>query len=433
MNFAETKYDNSRFDNRCENIGELAKAKANIVCCQEHKCGKAAAGAVSADGENHIQAAVAEKIRSAKRIVVKVGTSSLVHCNGKLNFRSFDLLARQLADLHNCGKQVVLVSSGAIAAGMGKLNLGEKPSEISKRQALAAIGQGSLMQVYEKFFGEYSVNVAQVLLTKDDISHRERYVNAGNTFKSLFEYGVVPIVNENDTTSLNEIKVGDNDTLAALTACLIDADLLILLSDIDGLYTANPRTDKNAERLELVREITPEIEAMAGCAGSNLGTGGMMTKISAAKIANSCGIPMVLADGSVSEIIFKVMSGKNCGTVFAPKLKAMAGKKGWLAYGAVSRGKIIVDDGAFLALVKKGGSLLPSGIKAVEGSFAKGDIVAVYGENNPHLEIAKGFVNYDSAEIEKIMGRQSSEIAEILGDPEAADEVIHRDCMSVKI
>ena len=376
---------------------------------------------------------IRRKIVAAKRIVVKVGTSSLAYSNGKLNFRAFDLLARQLADLCNSGKQVVLVSSGAIAAGMGKLGLSEKPAEYSQKQALAAIGQGVLMQVYEKFFGEYSVDVAQVLLTKDDISHRERYVNAGNTFKSLFDYGVVPIVNENDTTSLNEIKVGDNDTLAALTACLVEADLLILLSDIDGLYTANPRTDANARRLELVQEITPEIEAMAGCEGSSLGTGGMMTKIAAAKIANTCGIPMVLAEGSLPQIVLRIMQGENCGTVFAPKHKAMAGKKSWLAYGAVSRGKIIVDDGAFLALVKKGSSLLPSGIKEVEGCFAKGDIVSVYGENNPHQEIAKGFVNYNSAEIKKIKGCQCSEIAEILGDSKFADEVIHRDHMSVKI
>ncbi|MGI5825057.1 MAG: glutamate 5-kinase [Bacillota bacterium] len=376
---------------------------------------------------------IKKKFAAAKRVVVKVGTSSLVYANGKLNFRAFDLLARQLADLKNSGRQVVLVSSGAVAAGMGKLALAEKPSEISKKQALAAIGQGFLMQVYEKFFGEYGINVAQVLLTKEDISHRDRYLNAGNTFNALFDYDILPIVNENDTTSLNELKVGDNDTLAALTSCLVEADLLILLSDIDGLYTANPRHDKNAERIDVVEEITAEIEAMAGSAGSCLGTGGMMTKIHAAKIANSCGIPMVLADGSFPEIVFKVMKGEDCGTVFMPKNKAMVGKKGWLAYGAVSRGKIIIDDGALVALVKKGGSLLPSGIKGVEGSFSAGDIVAVYGENNPAVEIAKGFVNYNSSDIEKIKGCQCCEIAGILEAADYADEVIHRDYMSVKI
>ena len=375
---------------------------------------------------------IQKKITSAKRIVVKVGTSSLVYEDGKLNFRAFDLLARQLADLKNSGKQVVLVSSGAVAAGMGKLALSEKPSDISKKQALAAIGQGFLMQVYEKFFGEYGINVAQVLLTKEDISHRDRYLNAGNTFRSLFDYDIVPIVNENDTTSLNELKVGDNDTLAALTSCLVEADLLILLSDIDGLYTANPREDNNAKRLDVVEEITPEIEAMAGNAGSDLGTGGMMTKIYAAKIANSCGIPMVLANGSAQEIIFKIMNGDRCCTVFIPKDKAMVGKKGWLAYGATSCGKIIIDDGALVALTKKGGSLLPSGIKSVEGSFNRGDIVAVYGQNDPSKEVAKGFVNYNSSEIEKIKGCQCCQIADILATDDWEDEVIHRDYMSVK-
>lgn len=374
-----------------------------------------------------------KQITAAKRIVVKVGTSSLVYENGKLNFRAFELLARQLADLKNSGRQVVLVSSGAVAAGMGKLSLWQKPSEISKRQALAAIGQGFLMQVYEKFFAEYGVNVAQVLLTKGDISQRERYLNAGNTFRALFEYDILPIVNENDTTSLSELKVGDNDTLAALTSCLVEADLLVLLSDIDGLYTADPRQNPTARRISLVEEITAEIQNMALGSGGDLGTGGMKTKLIAAEIVNSCGIPMVLANGGTPEILFSVTEGKDVGTVFAPNHKVLLGKKGWLAYGADSRGKIWIDDGARKALVEKGGSLLPSGIRKVEGSFRRGDIVSVYGLNGPTTEIAKGFVNYGSDEIERIKGCQSREIKKILGVDSCEDEVIHRDYMSVKI
>ena len=377
--------------------------------------------------------AIKSRIADSKRIVVKIGSSSLVHENGKMNYRALELLVRQLAELQNFGKQVILVSSGAVAAGMGKLKMKTKPAEIGKRQALAAIGQGLLMQIYEKLFAEYGVNVAQVLLTKEDIAHRERYLSVGNTFDALFEYDIVPIVNENDTTSFAELKVGDNDTLAALTACLVEADLLILLSDIDGLYTANPRQDSNAKRLALVEGISDEIEAMAGSAGSAVGTGGMMTKIAAAKIAGGCGIPMILTDGSISEVLYKIFDGDDVGTVFLPKDKGMVKKKSWLAYGADSSGKIIVDDGALTALTKKGSSLLPSGVKAVEGSFRQGDIVAVCCESNPDQEIAKGFVNYSAAEIQLIKGCQTQNIKDILGDADWDDEIIHRDYMSVKI
>lgn len=375
-------------------------------------------------------------IAQAKRIVVKIGSSSLVYPNGKMNYRAVELLVRQLAELQNYGKQVVLVSSGAVAAGMGKLKMSTKPTETGKRQALAAVGQGLLMQVYEKFFDEYSVNVAQVLLTKDDIAHRERYLNIGNTFNALFEYDIVPIVNENDTTSFAELRtVGDNDTLAALTACLVEADLLILLSDIDGLYTANPRVDENARKLDVIEEITAGVEDMAGSAGSLMGTGGMATKIAAAKIAGGCGIPMVLADGSAPEILYKIFDGEPVGTVFMPRERGMVKKKGWLAYGADSCGRIIVDSGALRALVKKGSSLLPSGVRSVEGHFDRGDIVAICGEENPQVEAAKGFVNYSSAEIERIKGCQSKCIAEILGKDkdDMDDEIIHRDYMSVKV
>ncbi len=381
-------------------------------------------------------AMIQQKLQEAKRVVVKVGSSSLTHANGKLNLNSIELLARQLADLKNAGRQVLLVSSGAVAAGMGKLDLPQKPSVIAEKQALAAIGQGILMQYYEKVFGEYGANVAQVLLTKDDIAIRDRYLNARNTFNALFAYGVVPIINENDTVTVDEIKVGDNDTLAALVAGLVEADLLILLSDIDGLYTANPRQDPGAKRIDIIEEITPEVEEMAGDAGSSLGTGGMCTKIQAAKIACSCGTPMVLTNAAIPKVLLSIMQGHANGTVFLPLAKHLAGKKGWLAYGAKSKGIILVDDGAAKALTKAGSSLLPTGIVDVRGVFFKGDIVAVCAASKPSKEIAKGFVNYSSHQVEAMKGCHSNEIRQklpTLPDDELEPEVIHRDYLSLKL
>ncbi|MEA4891250.1 MAG: glutamate 5-kinase [Peptococcaceae bacterium] len=238
------------------------------------------------------------KLKEASRIVIKVGTSTLTHQTGNLNLMRMESLVRQLADLKNQGRQVLLVTSAAIGAGMGRLNIGEKPPEIAKRQALAAVGQGILMQTYEKLFSEYGVAVAQVLLTKDDVADRRRYLNARSTLWQIMEYGAVPVINENDTVTFDEIKVGDNDTLAAMVAGLVDADLLVLLSDIDGLYTADPRKDETARLIPMVEEITPAVEALAGDPGSKFGSGGMATKIAAARIAVTQGIPMALVNGS---------------------------------------------------------------------------------------------------------------------------------------
>lgn len=238
------------------------------------------------------------KLKEAKRIVVKVGTSTLTHQTGNLNLMRMESLVRQVADLRNQGRDVIFVTSAAIGAGMGRLSVSEKPPEIAKRQALAAVGQGILMQTYEKLFSEYGVAVAQVLLTKDDVADRRRYLNARSTLWQIMAYGAVPVINENDTVAFDEIKVGDNDTLAAMVAGLVDADLLVLLSDIDGLYTADPRKDQAARLIPMVEEITPEVEALAGEPGSKFGSGGMMTKIAAARIAVTQGIPMALINGS---------------------------------------------------------------------------------------------------------------------------------------
>lgn len=262
---------------------------------------------------------IAELLKSAKRIVVKVGTSSLTYDNGKLHIRSMELLVRQLADLKNSGKEVLLVSSGAVGAGLGKLNLMKKPCAVPQQQALAAVGQGILMQNYEKFFGEYGVNVAQVLLTKEDMADQVRLTNIRNTFDALFDYDVVPVVNENDTITFSELdlKVGDNDTLAARVATVVNADLLILLSDIDGLYTSNPHEDENAQMISVVHELNDEIYAMAGGSGSSLGTGGMLTKLKAAKIANEAGIAMVLTNSATESVLYDIIHGNWHGTYFA--------------------------------------------------------------------------------------------------------------------
>ncbi len=264
----------------------------------------------------------AKMLKDAKRLVIKVGTSTITHATGKLNINRMDMLAMEIADLVGIGKEIIFVTSGAVGAGMGRLALKAKPNQIAKKQALAAVGQGLLMQAYEKLFSEYGVDVAQILLTKEDIADKHRYTNAKNTLEALFDYGVLPIINENDTVAFEEIKVGDNDTLAALIAGLAEADLLVLLSDIDGLYTADPRTNPEAKLISVVEELTPEIYAAAGAEGSKLATGGMSTKLAAAAIARENGIPMVLANGSRGHILENLVEGICCGTLFLPKIKA---------------------------------------------------------------------------------------------------------------
>lgn len=368
-------------------------------------------------------------LTKAHRLVVKVGTSTLTHASGKLNLSQLERLVRQIADLKHQGREVILVSSGAVATGMGRIGLAERPRTMPEKQAMAAIGQGLLMHMYEKLFAEYSQVVAQVLLTKDDITHRERYLNARNTLLSLLSYGVIPIINENDTVVFEQIKFGDNDTLAALVSGLIDAELLILLSDIDGLYTANPRLDSAARLIPLVEELTPEIEKLAGEPGTNLGSGGMVTKIQAAKISCNSGIPMVLANGSRDNVLRDIVTGQNPGTLFIPKEHRIRSRKGWIAYASRPSGTVIIDAGAEKALVDSGKSLLPSGITKVDGEFKRGSVVRVLGKNG---EIARGIVNYSSEEIDRIKGCQSKDIFVILGYRDY-DEVIHRDNLSLRI
>ena len=371
-----------------------------------------------------------ERLREAKRVVVKVGTSTLVRTSGKPDFRRMDRLVREIADLKNEGREMVLVSSGAIAIGMDSIGLRQKPAEIPARQALAAIGQSSLMTLYKKFFADYGQTAAQVLLTKENAARHHQYANSRNALLELLSMGAVPVINENDVVAVDEIKIGDNDTLSATVATLIDADALLILSDIDGLYTANPQEDKTARWIPEVAEITPAIERMAGGAGSSFGTGGMATKIEAAKIAVNAGATFVIAPSARDDVISAVLAGELVGTVFSAKEAHLRQRKSWLACGKRIAGDVVVDEGCEAAMRAHGSSLLAAGIVAVEGDFAAGTTVRVLSARQQ--EIARGIVNYSAAQIAKIAGRQSRDFASLI-EGEIRDEVIHRDNMVLMV
>ena len=366
-----------------------------------------------------------EALKKAKRIVIKVGTSTITYANGKRNFSQIDCLAREISDLQNQGKEMILVTSGAVAVGVDRMGLPGKPKTIPGKQAAAAVGQGVLMHTYEKFFADYGQIVAQVLITKTEAIDRHRYTNTRNTFMELMRQRVIPIVNENDVVALDELKIGDNDNMSALVAGIVDADLVIILSDVDGLYTANPQTHPDAVIVPEVAEITPEIEASAGGVGSARGTGGMATKIQAAKAATSSGIHLVIASGTEKNAITRVLQGEELGTLFVSRENRLQFRKRWLAFGAKIAGSIVVDDGCAKAIRKAGGcSILPAGVFAVQGEFLPGSTVSVI-DKDAH-ELARGLVHYSSAELEQIKGCNSGEIANILGHKNF-DEVIHRD------
>lgn len=366
-----------------------------------------------------------EALKKAKRIVIKVGTSTITYANGKRNFSQIDRLAREISDLQNQGKEMILVTSGAVAVGVDRMGLPGKPKTIPGKQAAAAVGQGVLMHTYEKFFADYGQIVAQVLITKTEAIDRHRYTNTRNTFMELMRQRVIPIVNENDVVALDELKIGDNDNMSALVAGIVDADLVIILSDVDGLYTDNPQTHPDAVIVPEVAEITPEIEASAGGVGSVRGTGGMATKIQAAKAATSSGIHLVIASGTEKNAITRVLQGEELGTLFVSRENRLQFRKRWLAFGAKIAGSIVVDDGCAKAIRKAGGcSILPAGVFAVQGEFLPGSTVSVI-DKDAH-ELARGLVHYSSAELEQIKGCNSGEIANILGHKNF-DEVIHRD------
>ncbi len=361
----------------------------------------------------------------AKRIVIKVGTSNLTDKSYRLDPRKVERLAKEIADLKKEGREIILVTSGAIGAGIGKLDLKQRPRDIKVLQATAAVGQSILMSTYDRYFAKYEQTIAQLLLTHEDFFDRKRYLNLRNTLITLLKSGVIPIINENDTVVVDEIKLGDNDNLSALVASNLDADLLIILTDIEGLYTYDPKRSKRAEFISIVEEITPEIERIASARGRT-GIGGMKTKIQAAKVTMKAGIPMVIADGNEENILARIIAGERIGTIFLP----MAGGKGkmndrkhWLQFASSVKGKIKVDEGAKSALIKNGGSLLASGILGVEDEFLTGDPVSIVDAEGE--EFAKGITNYSSEEIKKIKGAQSNEIEQILGRKEYG-EVIYR-------
>jgi len=359
-----------------------------------------------------------------KRVVVKIGSNILTDAKEGLNTRRIHSIAKDVAGLTDLGFEVVLVSSGAIAAGMKKLGLKERPKDVKLKQASAAIGQSSLMWAYEKSFSEFHKKVAQVLLTRDDFSDRRRYINSKNTLTTLLTYGVIPIVNENDTVAIDEIKFGDNDNLAALVASLIEAERLIILSDVDGLYTEDPKTHPGARIIEYVEEIMPELESRAKGAGSMVGTGGMYSKLLATKKAVNHGITVHIVNGKKEGLLCSLMKGKHSGTLFKPKEGKLSLKKGWIAYSSRAKGSIIIDEGAVKAIIQGGKSLLPSGIISIEGEFDIGD--SVYCLDSKRTRIAKGLTNYSFSEVERIKGKKTSEIEKILGY-KYSDEVIHRD------
>ncbi len=362
-----------------------------------------------------------------KRLVIKIGSNILASPEQGLNSKRLHAITKDVSDIIDSGYEAVIVSSGAIAAGLKKLGLKEIPKDIKRKQAAAAIGQSSLMWAYEHSFADFNKKVAQVLLTRDDITNRLRYINAKNTMYALMSYGVIPVINENDPVAVDEIKFGDNDILAALVAGLVEADMLIILSDVDGLYTRDPRY-KDARLIDRVDEITPDIEEIAGGRGSAISTGGMYSKLLAAKQVNNYGIPAVVINGKKSGLLINLFNGEKVGTYFKPKKERLSSKKGWIAYGLKSKGAIYLDDGAVKALTSQGKSLLPSGITKIDGNFDVGDAVSCVSKEGK--KIAKGLTNYSSKDLKLIKGKRTSEIERLLGY-KYSDEAIHRDNLVV--
>lgn len=371
-------------------------------------------------------------IKKAKRIVFKFGTNALSTDNGDLALSRLYSFMEDIAALRAQGKEVMIVTSGAVGVGKRRLGLTSAPDVVSLKQACAAVGQISLMKLYEDGFKQLGVVAAQVLLTEDDFSHRSRYLSLRDTLNRLLELGCIPVINQNDTVSTNELRgykekgvnvcFSDNDKLSALVASGMDADLLCVMSDVDGLYNGDPRKDKNAKLIDVVKGVTPEIEALGFCASSR-GRGGMKTKLEAAKVVTRSGAAMIIAYGKKPGAVSAVFGPDFKGTLFLP-VEDLPGKKLWLAYATNVAGGLTVNDGAKKAMCEKGSSLLPAGITAVAGEFEAGDSISILDEAGQ--EFARGLVNYSSKECRKIAGRRSEEIAKKIGYKNY-DEAVHRD------
>lgn len=366
-------------------------------------------------------------LNDSRRVVVKVGSNVLTQDQG-LNLKAIRSISRQICHLIDSGREVILVSSGAMASGVKKIGLPKRPDEIPKRQAVAAVGQAGLIMEYEKAFDRYHKKVAQILLTGDDLNNRKRYLNARNTLYTLLSWNVVPIVNENDTVMIEEIQFGDNDNLAAMITLLMDADILINLTDIDGLFDKDPRNFADAELISEVTTLGKDIEKVAGDIPGALGTGGMLSKIKAARKVTAAGIPMLIGNGMQPDILIKIFAGKDHGTYFVPRKEKLKSRKCWIAFTLKPKGAIRIDDGAAAAILERGKSLLPSGIVDVEGEFNVG--APVEFKQLDGRVLGTGLVNYSSADILKIMGLKSSQITERLGR-KPYDDVIHRDNLAI--
>jgi glutamate 5-kinase len=363
-------------------------------------------------------------VHGAKRVVVKIGSRVLSSERG-LHSRRIGRLVRELAALHDQGKKLVVVSSGAIASGISRLGLAKRPTDLPQEQALAAVGQIRLMALYENSFAGYGKHVGQVLLTHEDLANRKRYLNAKHTLKTLLDWDIIPIVNENDTVAVEEVKFGDNDQLSALVATLMEMDLLVILSDVDGVYDRDPRSSEEARLMPVVTDLAAAKKSAQDTQPSDLGRGGMYSKLCAAEQASQAGIPTVIASGREREVLNGLFeAGRESGTLVLPEENRLTSRKHWILYNLKPSGEVMVDNGACAAVTARGKSLLPSGVREIRGSFGAGECVSCVDDSG--REFARGLVNYSSQELHKIKGSHSGKIEAILGY-KAYDEIIHRD------
>lgn len=365
-----------------------------------------------------------EKVTNARRWVVKIGSALLTGDGRGLDRDAMDVWVRQLVALRKNGAELVLVSSGAVAAGMSRLGWTERPKTIHQMQAAAAIGQMGLVQAWESSFQAHGLSTAQVLLTHDDLSDRKRYLNARSTLRALLDLGVIPVINENDTVVTDEIRFGDNDTLGALVANLVEADLLVILTDQEGLYTADPRSVPDAELVSEAMADDARLDAMAGGSGGALGRGGMLTKLRAARLAARSGAGTVIVGGRIEQVIERLHEGEKLGTLLLPEKGMLAARKQWLAGHLQTRGRLLIDEGAVNALTAGRRSLLPVGVTGVEGNFRRGEMVVCIGPDG--REVARGLVNYSAQDAARIIGQSTDAVYNILGYIDEP-ELVHRD------
>lgn len=380
-----------------------------------------------------MESAARARLAGARRLVVKLGTNVLTAGTDRLDLTRIASLVEQIARQWAAGREVIVVSSGAVAAGRSVLTRARlaHARSMPHRQILASVGQSRLMAAYDQLFGWHEIVVAQALLTRADLADRARFLNARTTLISLVEHRVVPIVNENDVVAVDELHdltFGDNDALSGQVANLVDADLLLILTDIDGLYTGDPRRDPTARRISFVPVVDDGVEAMAGGVGSERSRGGMRTKVQAARLATAAGAAVVIAAGSADDVIARVLAGEPVGTLFAPSQTRLEGRKRWLLSGMGSKGRIVVDAGAAVAIRERGKSLLPAGVVAVDGRFERGDTVSILTEDRQLL--AYGTTSYSAADIERIRGAKSHLVADLLGYDYGA-EIVHRNNLVV--